>query len=83
MRRESQMVKEKINGNLWKILVWVAGIIFGAGVLYQVVGTNCKQIVQNQQEIKRTKEEFIEFRSEMRSDIKYIKEGIGRIENGQ
>jgi len=70
------------NGNgFWrKVLIAIAGLLITIGVYAATVKSNTDRIEKVEVKAENTENELIELRSEVRMDIKHIKEGIGRIE---
>ena len=66
----------KINGNLWKILIYVSGILITIGVYTTIVKSNCDRIEKVETRSMQNKEDIIG----MKKDISYIREGVVRIE---
>lgn len=70
------MAKEK-NGNKIKVLIWLAGIVFFAGVTWAAVGYNALGITDHETRMRTVEESMIE----QRTDIGHIKDSLERIES--
>lgn len=73
---------EKKDGNKWQLLMWLAAIIFTAGVVYSLINENTTHIHSNQQSIEKINEKVNEVCSEvvgLQKDVYYIRKQTDKI----
>lgn len=69
------MAKTNINGNLWKVLIYISGILVTIGVYTTIVKYNCDKIEKVEIRSVQNKEDIIG----IKKDISYIREGVDDI----
>jgi len=71
----------KLNGNLWKYAIYIAGVLFAVGIYCATIQNNTSRIDKVELKASKTETEFVEFRGEMRTSIINIEKGIGNIQD--
>lgn len=76
------MVKEKIQGINWNVVIYVVTTLIAVGGFVAMTKAKCEQVDDNRKEIEINKRDIAELKVTIASqskDIQYIKEGIDDI----
>lgn len=76
------MVKEKIQGITWNVVIYAVTTILAIGSFVAMTRAKCEQVDENKREIEINKKDIAELKVTIASqskDIQYIKEGIDDI----
>jgi len=65
----------KFNGNIWKVLIYISGVLVAIGVYTTVIKSNCDRIKKVEIRSEQNEKNIIG----MQKDISYIKEGVDDI----
>jgi len=65
----------KINGNIWKVLIYISGVLVAIGVYTTVIKSNCERIEKVEIRSEQNEKDIIG----MKKDITYIKDGVDDI----
>jgi len=65
----------KINGNIWKVLIYISGVLVAIGVYTTVIKSNCEKIEKVEIRSEQNEKDIIG----MKKDITYIKDGVDDI----
>ena len=66
------MAKNGLNGRIWQIMAYIAGIIFAAGIAYGVINNNSRRIENVNSKVDNACRDVIG----LQKDVFYIKEKV-------